>query len=369
MRHFIWTMAFLFVAACPLHAGLPAIGSPAPEISLDRLFPEQPVVNASLKALAGKAVVLEFWGIWCSGCVNNIAHLNQLAEEFRDRPIVFLSAIEDEAPVVEEFLKKRPIRGWVGIAQKARLFQNYGVEDVPRTVLIDSGGRIAAVTRPEAVNSQALTDLLANRPVNVPREASSPILVDIAVQPASDAEIPGRRKYFTGTLAQILMLVTHIPENRIEGEATKEPRKYDFYCSAPSVKWDEVRPIAEQLVSAAFHLKFRRERRETDVFVVSAPGGKPLELAEAAPAPGVMFSNRNSITLPGATISSVAEVIERRLQRPVIDETGLTGWYRIRLSFQRDKPELLLDSVRQDLGLTIQPERRPIEFLTVNRVQ
>src|SRR5579883_690408 len=192
MQHFIWNMALLFVGVYPLRAGLPAIGSPAPEISLDRLLPEQPVVNASLKALAGKAVVLEFWGIWCSGCVNNIAHLNQLAEEFRDRPIVFLSAIEDEAPVVEEFLKKRPIRGWVGIAQKARLFQNYGVEDVPRTVLIDSGGRIAAVTRPDAVNSQALTDLLANRPVNVPQEASSPILFDIAIQPASDTEIPGR---------------------------------------------------------------------------------------------------------------------------------------------------------------------------------
>ena len=64
MQRFICSMALLFVGVCPLRAGLPAIGSPAPEINLDRILPEQPVVNASLKALAGKAVVLEFWGIW-----------------------------------------------------------------------------------------------------------------------------------------------------------------------------------------------------------------------------------------------------------------------------------------------------------------
>lgn len=78
MRFFVGKTALLLLAAGPLPATLPAVGSPAPEIVLDRLLPEQPVANAGLRALAGKAVVLEFWGIWCAGCTNNIAHLNQL---------------------------------------------------------------------------------------------------------------------------------------------------------------------------------------------------------------------------------------------------------------------------------------------------
>jgi uncharacterized protein (TIGR03435 family) len=360
--------ALLLLAVSSLAATLPAVGDSAPKITLDRLLPDQPVANASLKALAGKAVVLEFWGIWCHGCVANIAHLNQLAEEFRDSPIVFLSVIEEEAPAVEEFLKKQPIRGWVGIAQKSRLFQSYGVEDVPRTVLIDGSGRIAAVTRPNVVNSQVLTDLLANRRVNVPQEVSSPVLLDIAIQSASDTAIPGRRKYFTGTLRQILMLLSLVPETRIEGEPTKESVKYDFYYSASGSKWEEIRPIAEQMVATVFQLKVQREKRETEVIVLSAPSGKPPELSEAAPAPGVMFSNRNSMTLPGAQISGVAQLLEMYLRRPVIDETGLAGWYRIRFSFQRDKPELLPDTIHNDLGLTIQSVRRSIEFLTVSKL-
>jgi uncharacterized protein (TIGR03435 family) len=145
--------------------------------------------------------------------------------------------------------------------------------------------------------------------------------------------------------------------------------KYDFYCSVPSAKWEEIRPIAEQLVASSFQIRVQREKRATDVFVLSAPDGKPSTLAEAAPAPGVMMSSKSSILLPGAQVASLIVSLEIRLQRPVIDETGLTGWYRMRFSFQRDKPELLPDAVRTDLGLTIQPGRRQIEFLVVSNVQ
>jgi hypothetical protein len=38
----------------------PKVGQPAPEITLDLLLPDRPVADATLPALAGKAVVLEF---------------------------------------------------------------------------------------------------------------------------------------------------------------------------------------------------------------------------------------------------------------------------------------------------------------------
>ena len=82
-----------------------------------------------------------------------------------------------------------------------------------------------------------------------------------------------------------------------------------------------------------------------------------------------MLTGRNAITQPGAQISSLALSLELRLKQPVIDETGLAGWYRIRFDYQRDRPELLPDAVRKDLGLTIQPARRSIEFLTVSKAQ
>jgi len=47
------------------------VGVPPPEIHLDALLPSQPVANGTHLALAGKAVVLEFWA-WCKPCIAEI---------------------------------------------------------------------------------------------------------------------------------------------------------------------------------------------------------------------------------------------------------------------------------------------------------
>ena len=63
-----------------------SVGDRAPEVHLNKLLPEQPVANASLEALAGKAVVLEVWATWCGPCVGAIPQLNELAGKFKDKP-------------------------------------------------------------------------------------------------------------------------------------------------------------------------------------------------------------------------------------------------------------------------------------------
>src|SRR5712692_5337033 len=101
------------------------VGDPAPAIELDVLLPNQPVANATLSALAGKAVVLEFWATWCGPCYFAIPHLNQLAKEFERQPVQFLSITDEEQPLVEGFLQKRPINGWIGLDYKGALRKAY----------------------------------------------------------------------------------------------------------------------------------------------------------------------------------------------------------------------------------------------------
>jgi thiol-disulfide isomerase/thioredoxin len=163
----------------------------APEIVLDKLIPDQPVEKATLKALKGKAIVMEFWATWCGPCVAEIPHLNELAARFRDRPIQFLSITQQRPVDVEWFLSNHPIGGWVGISRpldrrvsaeevfdggevRVRLpnvphvFKEYRVRAIPQTVLIDANGRIVARTAPRSVNANVLEDLLAGRPVDAP---------------------------------------------------------------------------------------------------------------------------------------------------------------------------------------------------------
>src|SRR5262245_57315569 len=105
------------------------------------------------------------WATWCGGCVSAIPHLNDLAEKFQDKPVVFLSVTDEDPTVVEEFLRTRPIRGLVGVAHAESPYKRYDVDGVPATFLIDRAGKIAGSTDPQRLSGSMIKDLLAGRPL------------------------------------------------------------------------------------------------------------------------------------------------------------------------------------------------------------
>jgi thiol-disulfide isomerase/thioredoxin len=62
-------------------------GKPAPELR----FQWRPGQEKSWEELRGKIVVLDFWGTWCGPCVAGMPDLMDVAEQFRDKPITWLS--------------------------------------------------------------------------------------------------------------------------------------------------------------------------------------------------------------------------------------------------------------------------------------
>jgi thiol-disulfide isomerase/thioredoxin len=197
-----WLLAALLVIASSVTLFAVKMNSPAPEIALGRLIPDQPVENATLRALAGKAVVVEFWATWCAGCVAQIPRLNKLASNFKNRPIQFLSITAEKPDAVQRFLRQHPIEGWVGMTLPKRgpvqveevfdgesirermppdAFKAYGVAEIPKTVLIDSNGNVAAITSPGSVDASILENLMAGRPVHAPALPPHPAVPGIIV--------------------------------------------------------------------------------------------------------------------------------------------------------------------------------------------
>jgi thiol-disulfide isomerase/thioredoxin len=123
-------------------------GNPAPPIIVDQLLQAPEGARASLSDLKGKVVVLEFWGTWCGPCVAAIPHLNSLVSAYQSKPVQFLFLTDEEQWRVEAFLKLRPITGWIGLDPTRATFDAYGAEALPKTVLLDGNGMVAAV-RPE----------------------------------------------------------------------------------------------------------------------------------------------------------------------------------------------------------------------------
>jgi uncharacterized protein (TIGR03435 family) len=383
----------LILAASPAIAQL-KVGQPAPEIRLDQLIPEQPVIHARLDALKGKVIALEFWATSCSLCIAAQPHWNELAMRFREKPIVFLSVTDEDRPKVEAFLDKHPIEGWVGIAKVAGLKKDYGVEGLPRTFLIDAQGKLAADIYPWQLNPTVVEDLLAGRTPSIPKgldmksiskrdDPSTPApVLDAIVRPAGDPTIRGGMATTNeslsarnGTLRRYLTSAYQVPSSRIVGEPIQDMGLYDLSIRVPGATRESIRTLLGDVLCAAFHIHAVKEKREMDALVLSAPKGKPDMLVAATPpanmggavlgATGGGISH-GKIRLTNGDTLMLALSLESEFGKPVIDETGITGRYNLNLSYDEAAPGGLETAIRK-MGFELTPARRTVEVLVVTK--
>ena len=61
-----------------------------------------------LSEMRGKVVIVTFWSTRCSICAAEIPKLNVLAENYRDKEVVFLGLTTDSEGKVKDFLRKKP---------------------------------------------------------------------------------------------------------------------------------------------------------------------------------------------------------------------------------------------------------------------
>jgi uncharacterized protein (TIGR03435 family) len=377
---------FLLCLSLPSFAAV-KVGEPAPEITLDQLLPDRPAVDATLSALKGKAVVLEFWATWCGPCVAAIPHRNQLAVQFKDKPLVFLSITDEARSVIEPFLKKRPIEGWVGVSKGRKVFEDYGVTGVGRVFLIDAAGKLAADVASYTLSAAILDDLLANRPINVPRtvpfssairevdDTLAPPVFDVMIRPTTALDNRGgvgRGRsdvmFRAMTVRQIVRWAYSARPTRTSDIELDDATRYDVSIALPGATRDAFQQVTRDIVSAAFRVNARKETRDMDVYLLTAPSGRPPGLVEATPTGGILSGGgRGRLKLSGP-LMALAGLIENALGKPVIDETGLREAFEIDLKYEAGVPGALEEAVRA-LGLKLEPARRQIEFLTLTKAQ
>ena len=106
--------------------------------------------------------------------------------------------------------------------------------------------------------------------------------------------------------------------------------------------------------------------RETDVIVLTVPPGKVSKLQPSqAKEQGLAITARGRIRAIKWPIRALVESLENIWGRPVIDKTGLAGEYDWELPYSHDDKTVLLNAVREKLGLEITEVKQPIEMLIV----
>ena len=116
---------------------------PAPDFSLLDLQRQR----HTLEEYRGKWVLLNFWGTWCDGCMDEIPALNYLDSHYTSRLTVVSVAINDSPETLRKFLAQRPLSYPVllGGSFDDPFARSYNVCAAPTNVIIAPNGDVRFV--------------------------------------------------------------------------------------------------------------------------------------------------------------------------------------------------------------------------------
>ncbi len=136
------------------------VGSPAPEISLSDTT-GNPVALSSLR---GKYVLIDFWASWCGPCRAENPNVVRMYNKFKDKGFAIYSVSLDQAKANWTKAIRNDNLTWTHVSDlkfwQSAAAQQYGVQAIPATFLLDKEGKIIAKNLRGEALEQKLEEVL-----------------------------------------------------------------------------------------------------------------------------------------------------------------------------------------------------------------
>jgi uncharacterized protein (TIGR03435 family) len=159
-------------------------------------------------------------------------------------------------------------------------------------------------------------------------------------------------------------------------------------------------PMMQALLEDRFKLKLHREPKDMPVYVLTVAKSSsklqpekdgsctPRDLKNFPPAPPVpgqtppcgrtLYGTNGqdpTIEISGMSVAEFAgQILAQRVDRPLIDKTGLTGLFDFHLQYARDSAQdsaapSIFTALQEQLGLKLSAETGPVNVLVIDHVE
>jgi uncharacterized protein (TIGR03435 family) len=383
-----------------------APGNPFPDIVI-RNISNAPVKEFYLnKANDKKFYILNFWGTWCSPCIPEMDSLAKLQKNNRNR-IQVISISDDSEERKAKYLKNKPSPAWLATDTNYTLYNMLSLSFVGQSAIINPDKKIVALVRTDSINQRMIDKLLRGDSVK-----SSGSTKEAMVQTGEDAfgidslmeysfAIRGYKKgqrsmgkqYFDGPYRGRRLSWFNVTISLLYRAAygIKSYKKQEFYDS--SVNEQEVHghnventnalycvdllvrpqqkehlyPVLQQYLNYYLPVKARLEKRKIEVYVLK-------KIPEVTVAIRPSASEKSSYSFSGkgydgtkVTVSDFAtEYLTNELGLPVVDETGLPGFYDIKTMVDLRNSENIKKSI-EALGLMVEKAEREVNVIVYHK--
>src|SRR5262245_61173023 len=179
----------------------------------------------------------------------------------------------------------------------------------------------------------------------------------------------------------------------VGGPSWLESEKFDITAKpeAPGIpNVTQLTTMVKKLLAERFGLAFHSEKRELSAYVITLGknGPKLTKNETGGILPGFGGRGPGSVVIRNSTMGEFAGFLQGRiLDRPVVDQTGLSGKFDFQLDWRPDLTQLppganppqlppevearpdLFTAIQEQAGLKLEPARTPVEVYVIDKVQ
>jgi uncharacterized protein (TIGR03435 family) len=185
------------------------------------------------------------------------------------------------------------------------------------------------------------------------------------------------------SLRDLIAFAFGIPTGRdyeLSGPSWLDTEKFDIAGTfPPETSRDRVREMLRTLLSERFHLKTHAETRKLASYALVAAERGPKLLVKSTSSDGAFIFGDDHVTFRGFSVAGLADRLSGpvfKLDRPVVDMTGIKGVYDFTLNWApgdaasdgRSGPSIFT-ALQEQLGLKLEPRKIPFRIVVVDHVE
>ncbi|HEY5329558.1 MAG TPA: TIGR03435 family protein [Acidobacteriaceae bacterium] len=228
----------------------------------------------------------------------------------------------------------------------------------------------------------AATPVCAQTPAQTPQafEVASIRAVDPDHETASFPTFPNTQFTMENMSLRILIAIAYgMSDNRITGQADLLDSAYFTVKAKPGgdtpLTAKQYQPLLQQLLQQRFKLAVHHETKDLPGYaLVVAKGGPKLTPAKDKDTAAGAYILEDGLRSAGISTKTLASLLTRPLGQPVMDKTGIEGNYILDLHFapatstESTFPSIFT-AVQEQLGLKLEPQKVPTDFLVIDHVE